>query len=175
MRKSGPSGFPHHGYQVRSAVRPGTRPSTVKATLGRNKLWVATEAKTDPALTKSKRPTPVFPVPADSLKARAYTHMAGVPQGADAGFCSDGWNRCPPTKTPTLVRPERSRRQQESGGRRAGTSAALGANGGPFPVTPAAAGTSHLARPAETGPSLRWGDSHTRKRPTPSPGPALYR
>ncbi|BCI70778.1 hypothetical protein SPKIRA_16080 [Sphingomonas paucimobilis] len=48
--------------------------------------------KTTPALTKSKRPTPVFPVPADSLKACAYTQMRGVPQGVDAAFCWKGWN-----------------------------------------------------------------------------------
>ena len=110
MRKSGLSARGHDERQVRSAIRPSTRPSAVKATLGRNKLWVTTGAANHPALTKSKRPTPVFPVPADSLKACAYTHMGRGLQGADAGFCWRGWNRAAIAANPPSVQPERSRR-----------------------------------------------------------------
>ncbi len=72
----------------------------MKATLGRNKLWVTTVAATAPALTKSKRPTPVFPVPADSLKACAYTHMGRGPQGGEREFLSEGMEPAPLTRKP---------------------------------------------------------------------------
>ena len=110
MRKSGLSAHDHDDGKCDRSVRPGTRPSAAKATLGRNKLWVTTGAANHPALTKSKRPTPVFPVPADSLKACAYTQMRGVPQGVGAGFCWEGRNRRRLTHTPPSVQPERSRR-----------------------------------------------------------------
>ena len=130
MRKSGLSARDHDERQVRSAVRPGTRPSAVKATLGRNKLWVTTGAANHPALTKSKRPTPVFPVPADSLKACAYTHMGRGPQGVAAGFCWRGRNPTPNVANPPALSALATPKTTLWPSRRACTSIALRANGG---------------------------------------------